>query len=65
MKGAVIPVKVFVHSSSLAVMFSIVECLSEIFAINKVKEEKLCIVVTNLSPNCPEHWLLYLFVEFH
>lgn len=63
MKGAVIPVKVFVHSSSLAVMFSIVECLSEIFAINKVKEEKLCIVVTNLSPNCLSRTLVTLLVR--
>ena len=63
MKGAVIPVKVFVHSSSLAVMFSIVECLSEIFAINKVKEEKLCIVVMNLSPNCLSRTLVTLLVR--
>lgn len=63
MKGAVIPVKVFVHSSSLAVMFSIIECLSEIFAINKVKEEKLCIVVTNLSPNCLSRTLVTLLVR--
>ena len=63
MKRAVIPVKVFVHSSSLAVMFSIVECLSEIFAINKVKEEKLCIVVTNLSPNCLSRTLVTLLAR--